>query len=412
MPDLTREEVASWDAADPLRSFREEFDVPDGVLYLDGNSLGALPKKTAARLQQIVTEEWGRGLIRSWNAHDWIRYPRRVGDVIAKILRAAPGQVIAADSTSVNLFKLLGAALSLGGSRRVILSEEENFPTDLYVAQGFSGLLESARLRLVRRADLPSAIDGDVAVVTLTHVDFRTGEIHDMRELTRLCHERGALVIWDLSHSAGAVPLHLDRDGVDFAVGCGYKYLNGGPGAPAYLYVAERHQEAIRPPLSGWMGHEAPFAFDTDYRPAPGIERHLCGTPAILAMAALEVGVEMMARADMEEVRAKSRKMGDLFSRLVEERCAGLGLTLAGPKDSAQRGSQISFRHAQGYPIMQALIAENVIGDFRAPDVLRFGFTPLYLRYVDVFDAAMVLKRILESGAFQRSEFQKRQLVT
>jgi kynureninase len=412
MAEITREEVASWDDRDPIRSFRDEFDLPSGVLYLDGNSLGALPKKTAARLQQIVAEEWGRDLIRSWNAHDWIRYPRRVGDRIAKILGAAPGQVVAADSTSVNLFKLLGAAVGLGGSRRVILSEEENFPTDLYVAQGFAGLLGSSRLKLVRRADLAGSIDDSVAVVTLTHVDFRTGEMHDMRELTRFCHDRGALVIWDLSHSAGAVPLQLDRDDVDFAIGCGYKYLNGGPGAPAYLYVAEKHQAAIRPPLSGWMGHEAPFAFDTDYRPAPGIERHLCGTPAILAMAALEVGVEITARADMEQIRAKSRKMGDLFLRLVEERCPGLGLTPAGPRDSAKRGSQVSLRHVEGYPIMQALIAENVIGDFRAPDILRFGFTPLYLRYVDVWDAVAVLKRILESGAWQRPEFQKRQLVT
>jgi kynureninase len=412
MATLTREEAASWDEADPLRSIRSEFDLPEGVLYLDGNSLGALPKKTAARLQQIVTGEWGQDLIRSWNAHDWIRYPRRVGDRIAKILGAAPGQVVAADSTSVNLFKLLGAAEGLRRGRPVILSEEENFPTDLYVAQGFSGLLGRGRLKLVPRTDLLGTIDDDVAAVTLTHVDFRTGEMHDMRELTRICHERGALVIWDLSHSAGAVPLHLDRDDVDFAVGCGYKYLNGGPGAPAYLYVAERHQEAIRPPLSGWMGHEAPFAFDTDYRPAPGIERHLCGTPAILAMAALEVGVEIMARADMEQVRAKSQKMGDLLLRLVDETCQGLGLTPACPRDSGKRGSQVSLRHAQGYPIMQALIAENVIGDFRAPDILRFGFTPLYLRYVDVWDAVMVLKRILESGAWQRPEFQKRQLVT
>ena len=412
MTTLTREEVASWDDADPLRSFRDEFELPDGVLYLDGNSLGALPKKTAARLRQIVTEEWGRDLIRSWNAHDWIRYPRRVGDRIAKILGAAPGQVVAADSTSVNLFKLLSAAVGLGGSRTVILSEEENFPTDLYVAQGFSGLLGRYRLQLVTRANLVAAIDDDVAVVTLTHVDFRTGEMHDMRALTRLCHERGALALWDLSHSAGAVPLHLDRDEVDFAVGCGYKYLNGGPGAPAFLYVAEKHQESIRPPLSGWMGHETPFAFDTDYRPAPGIERHLCGTPAILAMAALEVGVEIMARADMEQVRAKSQKMGNLFLRVVEESCQDLGLTPAGPRDSGKRGSQVSLRHSQGYPIMQALIAENVIGDFRAPDILRFGFTPLYLRYVDVWDAAVALKRILESGAWQRPEFQKRQLVT
>jgi kynureninase len=410
MAELTREEVRSWDDEDPLRSFRDEFDLPDGVLYLDGNSLGALPKKTAARLGRIVTGEWGRDLIKSWNAHDWIHYPRRVGDLIATVLGAAPGEVVAADSTSVNLFKLLGAALGLGGGRSVILSEEENFPTDLYVAQGFAGLLGRCRLNLVPRADLVKSIDDDVAVVTLTHVDFRTGEMHDMRELTRLCHERGALALWDLSHSAGAVPLHLDRDDVDFAVGCGYKYLNGGPGAPAYLYVADRHQDAIRPPLSGWMGHEAPFAFDTDYRPAPGIERHLCGTPAILAMAALEVGVEITARADMEQVRAKSRRMGDLFLQLVEEH--RLGLAPACPRDSDRRGSQVSLRHPEGYAIMQALIAENVIGDFRAPDILRFGFTPLYLRYVDVWDAVMVLKRILESGGWKRPEFQHRQLVT
>jgi kynureninase len=412
MAELSREEVASWDDADPLRSFRDEFELPEGVLYLDGNSLGALPRKTADRLQQLVSEEWGQGLIRSWNARDWIRYPRRVGDRIARTLGAAPGQVVAADSTSVNLFKLLGAAARLREGRSILLSEEENFPTDLYVAQGFAGLLGNRRLKLVRRADLAASIDDQVAVLMLTHVDFRTGEFHDMKALTRLCHDRGALVIWDLSHSAGALPLHLDRDGVDFAVGCGYKYLNGGPGAPAYLYVAERHHSEIQPPLSGWMGHEAPFAFDTDYRPAPGIERHLCGTPAILAMAALEVGVEIVSRADMDQLRAKSMRMGDLFLRLVRERCQGLGLTPAGPTDSAKRGSQVSLRHAQGYPIMQALIAENVIGDFRAPDILRFGFTPLYLRYVDVWDAVMVLKRILETGAWQRPEFQKRQLVT
>lgn len=412
MPPLNRAEVASWDEADPLRSFRDEFDVPEGVLYLDGNSLGALPRKTAARLQQIVTEEWGRDLIRSWNAHDWIRYPRRVGDLIARIVGAAPGQVIAADSTSVNLFKLLGAAVRLRGDRSVILSEQENFPTDLYVAQGFAGLLGNCRLSMVPRSELEGAIGDDVAVVALTHVDFRTGEMHDMRRLTRLCHDRGALVLWDLSHSAGAVPLHLDRDDVDLAVGCGYKYLNGGPGAPAFLYVAERHQQAIRPPLSGWMGHEAPFAFDTDYRPAPGIERHLCGTPAILAMAALEVGVEITSRADMTEVRAKSQKMADLFLRLVDERFQGLGLTPAGPRDPEKRGSQVSLRHPEGYPIMQGLIAENVIGDFRAPDILRFGFTPLYLRYADVWDAVMVLERILVSGSWRSPEFQKRQLVT
>ncbi|MGH9320783.1 MAG: kynureninase [Vicinamibacteria bacterium] len=412
MTRLTRDEVSSWDDSDPIRPFRDEFLLPSGVLYLDGNSLGALPKGTPARLQELVENEWGRDLIRSWNAHEWIRYPRRVGDRIASLIGAAAGQVVAADSTSVNLFKLLGAAVRLRKDRPVILSEQENFPTDLYIAQGLSELLGGVRLKLVPRVELVKAIDDEVAVVTLTHVDFRTGEMHDMGELTRLCHAQGALIIWDLSHSAGAVPLRLDRDEVDFAVGCGYKYLNGGPGAPAFLYVARRHQEAIHPPLSGWMGHEAPFAFDTDYRPAPGIERHLCGTPSILAMAALEVGVEMLARADMGKLREKSRRLGDLFLRLVDERCADYGLSPACPRDSDNRGSQVSLRHPEGYPIMQALIEENVIGDFRAPDILRFGFTPLYLRYVDVWDAVTTLQKILESGIWREARFQKRQTVT
>jgi kynureninase len=409
---LTRQDVLSWDETDPLRSFREEFRLPENVIYMDGNSLGALPRRTPERLSRIVEEEWGRSLIRSWNDHDWIRYPRRVGDRIAKLVGAEPGEVVAADSTSVNLFKLLGAAIGLRPDRSVVLSERENFPTDLYVAQGLTSLLGEKELRLVPRSDLPRALDSRVSVVTLTHVDFRSGEVHDMSGFTRRCHEQGALVVWDLSHSAGALPLALDDDEVDFAVGCGYKYLNGGPGAPAYLYVAKRHQHAIRPPLSGWMGHEAPFAFDTDYRPAPGIERHLCGTPAILAMAALEVGVEILGRADMTEVRQKSKRMGDLFLRLVEERCSSFGLEPACPLDADRRGSQVSLRHPEGYPIMQALIAEGVIGDFRAPDILRFGFTPLYLRYADVWDAVEILRRVLEAGTFRRPEFQTRQLVT
>lgn len=407
MSELTREEVSSWDASDPLRSFRDEFQLPEGVVYLDGNSLGALPKKTPERLRQIVESEWGRSLIRSWNAHDWIHYPRRVGDRIAAIVGAAAGEVVAADSTSVNLFKLLGAGVRLRPDRPVILSERENFPTDLYVAQGLGELLGRVELKLVPRAELVDALDESVAVLSLTHVDFRTGELHDMGRTTRRAHEQGALVLWDLSHSAGALPLFLDRDQVDFAVGCGYKYLNGGPGAPAFLYVAERHQESIRPPLSGWMGHEAPFAFDTDYRPAPGIERHLCGTPSILAMAALEIGVEIFSRVDMEILREKSERLGQLFLDLVGSR-----LEVACPRNARERGSQVSLRHPEGYAIMQALIAEGVIGDFRAPDILRFGFTPLYVRYADVWDAVAVLNRILDDESFRRAEFQKRQLVT
>lgn len=410
---LGREDLAALDREDPLAPFRDELIVPEGLLYFDGNSLGALPRATPERLRELVEQEWGGDLIRSWNANDWIRFPRRVGDRIASVIGASEGEVVACDSTSVNLFKMLGAALKLRPDRRVIVSERENFPTDLYVVQGLVEFLDRRReLRLVPREELADAIDEDVAVVTLTHVDFRTGEVHDMADVTRRAHDAGALIVWDLSHSAGALPVQLDRDGADLAVGCGYKYLNGGPGAPAYLFVAERHQEAIRPPLSGWMGHEAPFAFDVDYRPAPGIERHLCGTPSVLAMAALEVGVDIVARADLQRVRDKSRRMGDLFLRLVEERSAGSGLEIACPRRSEARGSQVSLRHPEGYAIMQALIARGVVGDFRAPDVLRFGLTPLYLRYTDVWDAVAILNEILETEAYRKPEFQKRRLVT
>ena len=406
-----RDEFSSWDRDDPLRPFRDEFLVPEDIVYLDGNSLGVLPLRTRARLSELVEQEWGVDLIQSWNSHDWVRYPRRIGDRIAPIVGAEPGEVVAADSTSVNLFKLLGAAVRLRPGRSVILSERENFPTDLYVAQGLCELL-GLELRMVNRLELRDGIDDEVAVVALTHVDFRTGELHDMTELTRLAHESGALILWDLSHSAGALPLHMNRDRCDFAVGCGYKYLNGGPGAPAFLFVAREHHSSIRPPLSGWMGHEAPFAFDTDYRPAPGIERHLCGTPSVLAMAALEVGVEITARADLNLLRKKSRRMGDLFLDLVKKRCQGYGLVPACPLDGAVRGSQVSLRHPEGYAIVQALIARGVIGDFREPDILRFGFAPLYLRYIDVWEAVERMQSILKTEEWKRPEFQARQLAT
>ncbi len=410
--NLTRADVASWDETDSLASFRDEFLLPDGVVYFDGNSLGALPRKTPERVRALVEDEWGQDLIRSWNQHEWIHFPRRVGDQVASLIGAKPGEVIAADTTSINLFKLLAAGVQLRPERRVIVSEKENFPSDLYIAQGLAGLTGTHELRLVDRSELQAAIDDDVAIVSLTHVDFRTGELHDMASLTKHAHAHGATILWDLSHSGGALPVRLNNAGADFAVGCGYKYLNGGPGAPAYLFVAERHQDDIQPPLSGWMGHEAPFAFDTDFRPAPGIERQLCGTPSVLAMAALEVGVEILTRADIDRVREKSQRMGDLFLQLVDEQCDGLGLTAACPRDSEARGSQVSLRHAESYPIMQALVARGVIGDFRSPDVLRFGLTPLYLRFVDVWDGVATLKEILETEAFRRPEFQNRQLVT
>ncbi|HXV61547.1 MAG TPA: kynureninase [Vicinamibacteria bacterium] len=410
---LDRSEFELWDRDDSLRSFRDEFELPEGVIYLDGNSLGALPARTPIRLRELIDAEWGEGLVRSWNSHGWIHYPRRVGDLIAKLVGAEPGEVVAADSTSINLFKLVTAACRLNRDRPAIVSERQNFPTDLYILQGILDFSETVReLRVVDRSELPDAIDDDVAALVLTQVDFRTGAMHDMRDLTARAHEKGVLTIWDLSHSAGAFPIHLGDDGIDFAVGCGYKYLNGGPGAPAFLFVARRHQEASRNALSGWMGHETPFSFDVDYRPASGIERYLCGTPTILGMAALEVGVEMLTRADLVEVRSKSRRLGDALLELVDAGLSGLGLGTACPLDSSQRGSQVSLRHEAGYSIVQALIARGVIGDFRAPDILRFGLTPFYLRYVDIFDAVEILKEVLETEVFRRPEFQKRMLVT
>jgi kynureninase len=409
---MTRKELAARDAADPLAAARDAFALPSGVIYLDGNSLGALPRAAIQRSAAVVEEEWGRDLIRSWNAHGWVDMPQRVGDKIARLIGAAPGEVVVADSTSVNLFKVLAAALALRPDRRVIISERENFPTDLYMAQGLIALLgKGHELRLLSAAEIPGAISADTAVVMLTHVSYRTGAMFDMVDITARAHAAGALAVWDLAHSAGALPVDLNGAGADFAIGCGYKYLNGGPGAPAFLYVASRHQEGFTQPLSGWFGHAAPFAFEPGYRPAPGVARMLCGTPPVLSLAALEVGVDEMLRHDMGAVRTKSLALGDLFIRLVEERCDGLGLTLISPRDG-KRGSQVGFAHAQAYPVMQALIGRGVVGDFRAPDILRFGLTPLYLRYVDIWDAAEILADILRTRAWDAPRYHARAAVT
>jgi kynureninase len=410
---LTRDDLAARDAADPLAPFRGAFHLPDGVIYLDGNSLGALPRTTAGRLERLIRREWGDDLIRSWTAHDWIGAPRRVGDKIAGLIGAAPGEVVVADSTSVNLFKLLAAALELRPERATILTEDGNFPTDAYVADGLVRFL-GGRRRIARAAadDIAGAIHGDVAVVLLTHVDYRSGRMHDMAALTRAAHAAGALMLWDLSHSAGAVPVDLGAAGVDLAVGCGYKYLNGGPGAPAFLFVARRHQAAIRPALSGWMGHAAPFEFADAYRPAEGIARFLVGTPPILSLAALEEGVDVLRRADPAELRRKSLALTDAFIALVAEECAGAGLALATPLAHAARGSQVCLGHPEGYAIVQALIARGVIGDFRAPDILRFGFAPLYLRHVDAWDAVATLREVMASRAWDRPEYRRRAQVT
>ena len=401
------------DARDPLAGLRESFRLPDGVIYLDGNSLGALPAATPARLAALIEEEWGRDLIRSWNQHGWIELPRRIGDKIARLVGAGPGEVVVADSTSVNLFKLLAAALALNPQRRVILSERENFPTDLYMAEGLAGLLGRGHgVKLVAADEIAGALDGDAAVMMLTHVNYRSGAMHDMAALTAAAQRAGALALWDLSHSVGAVPVDLGAAGADFAVGCGYKYLNGGPGAPAFLFVAERHQERFRQPLSGWLGHAEPFAFESGYRPAPGVGRYVAGTPPVLAMAALEAGVDLLLTVDPAALREKSLALTQSFIAAVEALAAGLGLTLVTPRDDARRGSQVSFRHAQAWPVMQALIQRGVIGDFRAPDLLRFGFAPLYTRFRDAWDAAEALTDILKTRAWDRPEFHRRALVT
>jgi kynureninase len=412
VPD-SREEALALDAADSMAGVRDRFELPEGVVYLDGNSLGPPPKGVSERIGELIRDEWGTDLIRSWTRHEWIDLPERVAAALAGLIGAAPDELAVADSTSINLFKLLGAALRLRPGRRVIVSERENFGTDLYVAQGMADLLcEQAVLKLVDRSQIASALTDDVAVLMLTHVDFRSGEMHDMRAMTQAAHEAGALVLWDLAHSAGAVPVDLGACAVDLAVGCGYKYLNGGPGAPAFAFVARKHHQRLESPLWGWMGHEAPFDFDIEYRPAAGVGRLRVGTPPILSLAALEYGVKGIAEIGVDALRSKSVALTELFIALVDRHCAGHGFQLASPRELDRRGSQVSLRHPEGYAIMQALIADGVIGDFRAPDLLRFGFAPAYLRLVDVWDAVASLKRIMDDGSWDRDEYRTRAKVT
>ncbi len=409
----TRQDCEALDAADPLAAFRDEFFLPLDVVYLDGNSLGPLPKATAARVARAVEDEWGGGLIRSWNDAGWIDLPFVVGDRIGQLIGAPPGSVAVADSTSVNLFKLLSAGLAMRPDRRVIVSEATNFPTDLYMAQGLAALLgRGHELRLVSAADVPAALRPDVAVMMLTHVDYRTGAMHDMAALTRAAHAAGAIALWDLAHSAGAVPVDLAAAGADLAVGCGYKYLNGGPGAPAFLYVAPGLQPSFVQPLTGWLAHADPFAFEPVFRPASGIARAVTGTPSVLGLRALEVGVDIMLRAPMAALRAKSLHLAETFMALMAQHCAEDGFRLLTPTDPALRGSQVSYAHAGGLAIMQALIARGVIGDFRAPDILRFGLCPLYTRHVDLWDAVQVLRGIMQSGEWREERFSRRGKVT
>jgi len=416
----SRAQCEALDAADPLAPLRASFALPEGVIYLDGNSLGALPATTPSRIADAVERQWGRELIRSWNTAGWVDLPQRVGAKIASVVGAWPDEVVAADATSVNLFKLLSAALRMRPDRRVILSETGNFPTDLYIAQGLIEQLGGHHaLRLVERAALPAAIDDSVAVAMLTQVDYRTGSRLDMDAITAAAHRAGALMLWDLAHSAGAFPVDLNAAQADFAVGCGYKYLNGGPGAPAFLFVARRHLAAFSQPLSGWMGHAEPFAFEAGYRPAAGVARYLCGTPPVLSMVALDAGLDALLAAEahggLPALWRKSMQLTALFAARAGVLCARHGLRCVTPMDGDRRGSQVSFTLPdgdQGYAVVQALIERGVIGDFRAPDILRFGFAPLYLRFVDAWDAADHLSAVLDSGEWNRPVFLARGAVT
>jgi kynureninase len=426
---MTRDECLALDAADTLAPVRVQFSLSradaEGVIYLDGNSLGVLPAATPARVAAVVEDEWGAGLIRSWNSAGWIDLGQRIAGKLSPLIGAQAREVVVADSTSVNLFKILSASMAIAktraGSGTKILSERTNFPTDLYIADTLARS-SGFELILADADEIPGQLDDRVAILMLTHVNYRTGRMHRMSDVTRAAHHAGALVVWDLAHSAGAVPVDLNGAGADFAVGCGYKYLNGGPGAPAFAWAHPRHiawmdREGWRPPLSGWLGHAAPFAFTPDYRAGAGMQRFVCGTPPMLSMAALECGVDTVLAAEpyggMAAIREKSIALTTAFIDLVESRCEGHGLTLVTPREAADRGSQASFAHATaGYPIMQALIARGVIGDFRAPDILRFGFTPLYTRFVDVWDAVSHLEQVMTTGEWRESRFNVRAAVT
>ena len=437
---MTRDDALVLDATDPLAPLRAQFQLPDGLIYLDGNSLGVLPRATATRVQQVITQEWGQGLIGSWNSAGWMTLPQRIGDKIAPLVGAGPGELVVADSTSVNLFKVLAAALGVqredAPHRTVIVSERSNFPTDLYIAQSLAQQ-HGCTLRLVDAPEeIPAALGTDTALLMLTQVNYRTGWLHDMAALSAAAHTAGALAVWDLAHSAGALPVALNADGADFAVGCGYKYLNGGPGAPAFAWVRPGLVDRFRQPLSGWLGHAAPFAFTPDYAPARGISRYLCGTPPVLAMTALDCGVDTLLAAQplggMAALRRKSVALTEAFAALVAQRCGGFGLVLASPADAARRGSQVclAFDEASAagqagaaYAVVQALIARGVVGDFRAgdaaaasaanrADILRFGVTPLYTRFVDVWDAVEHLRAVLADGQWREARFNQRGLVT
>jgi kynureninase len=411
---VARTRAGALDAADPLAGMRELFHLPEGVIYLDGNSLGPAPKAAFAEVEAAARREWGEGLIRSWNAEGWFDLPTRYGDRLAPLIGAGAGEVVICDTVSVNIMKTLQAAMNMRPGRSGIVAEGAGFHTDRYIAEGVAALRPGTRLVLEGRDGdrLEGLIGEDTAVVLANHVDYRTGALRDMEALTAAAHAAGALVIWDLCHSAGAMPVELNVAGADMAVGCTYKYLNGGPGAPGFLFCARRHLPEVSQPLSGWWGHAEPFAFETDFRPDSGIRKFLCGTQPILSFRALNPALEIFEQVDMAALRAKSMALTGFFIDLAEECCGALGLTLASPRDAADRGSQLALRFNEAYPVMQALIAEGVIGDFRSPDILRFGFAPLYIGFGEVCRAVEALHRILKMESWRGARYQKRQTVT
>jgi kynureninase len=412
LPDLAA--IEAMDAADPLRSFRNRFTLPEGVVYLDGNSLGAAGPAVFDEIRKAAVEEWGVGLIRSWNSAGWYDLPVRLGDRIGRLIGAAPGQTVVCDTTSINIYKALHAAIAMRPGRKVIVAEGGSFPTDLYMAEGVVSTIPGATLRLegVHGPTIEDLIDENVAVVLVNHVNYKSGEMRDMAALTRRIHDAGALVVWDLCHSAGALPVELDEAGADFAIGCTYKYLNGGPGSPAFIYAAAPHHADINQPLSGWFGHARPFAFEQSFQAAKGIRRFLCGTQSALALRALDGALSVWDDVDMQALRAKSIALTELFIQLVEARCGRYGVVLEGPREPAKRGSQVSFVHDHAYEIMQALIERGVIGDFRAPATIRFGFTPLYVGFQDVWKAVAVLEDILSTETWREPRFAVRAAVT
>ncbi|WP_027166218.1 kynureninase [Mesorhizobium sp. WSM3224] len=412
IPDLA--EVEAMDAADPLRAMRDRFVLPEGIIYLDGNSLGAASINVFSEIETAAKQEWARDLIRAWNTAGWFDMPVELGDRLGRLIGAAPGQSVVCDTTSINIYKVLHAALAMRPERSVIVAEGDSFPTDLYMAEGVASTRPGTVLRLegVDAATIEELVDDRVAVILVNHVNYKSGRLRDMAALTRKAHEAGALIVWDLCHTAGALPVDLDGSNADFAIGCTYKYLNGGPGAPAFIYAANRHHGDIRQPLSGWWGHARPFAFEQGYAAGPGIRRFLCGTQPVLSMRALKGALDLWDEVEVTAVREKSIALTDLFIRLVEAKCSAFGLELESPRRGAERGSQVSFAHPHGYQVMRALIERGVIGDFRAPSTVRFGFTPLYVGYRDVWDAVDVLEDILRTGAWREARFAVKTTVT